>query len=110
MTGTAPPLFLFATIRPRPDCAADARAALEEIIPQTLEEAGCRIFSLFASREEPGVLHLFECFDDDEALANHYAEPYTQRVFERYADWLAAPVAVRRLDPVSVASLAAAVD
>ena len=90
-------LFLFATIRPKPEHFSDAREALERITPQTLAEPGCHVFCPFISRDDPHVLHLFECFEDEAALQRHYGEAYTRDVFERYGDWLAAPVEVRKL-------------
>ncbi len=98
--GTAK-LFLAATIRPKPEHYADARAALEAIVPLTLDEPGCHVFSAFESRDEDHTLHLFECFDDEAALEVHYTKTYTRDVFEAYKTWLRAPVDVKRLSALS---------
>ena len=90
-------LFLFATIRPKPEFFEAARTALDELVPTTLKEPGCHIFSAFVSRDEPDTLHLFECFEDEAALTSHYEKPYTMAVFKKYESWLAAPVEVRKL-------------
>ncbi|WP_299612442.1 putative quinol monooxygenase [uncultured Tateyamaria sp.] len=94
-------LFLFATIRPKPEHFAEARAALDALIPETLGESGCLMFAAFESFSEDGVLHLFEHFADQAALDAHYAQPYTQGVFARYERWLSAPVEVKRLSAIS---------
>lgn len=94
-------LFLFATIRPKPQHFDEARAALDALIPDTLEEPGCLMFAAFESVSEDGVLLLFEHFADQAAFDAHYAQPYTQDVFARYEGRLRAPVEITRLSPIS---------
>lgn len=103
MTGR---LFLFATIRVKPEHVVDARAALDELMAPTLAEPGCHVFAAFAARDMPDMLHLFECFDDEAALEAHYAQDYTKAVFAAYADWLVAPVETRKLTALSPRTLA----
>ncbi|NIA68958.1 antibiotic biosynthesis monooxygenase [Pelagibius litoralis] len=88
---------LFARIVPKPEHLEDARQAIQEIIPATRREAGCREFVLHEARDGAGHLFLYETWDDDAALEAHYAQPYTLSVFERYRDWLAEPVQITKL-------------
>ena len=90
-------LFLFATITPKPESFADARAAVIEIIPYTLKEDGCVQFTLLEDKADDGRLYLVEEWTDEAALQAHYAQPYTQAVFDRYRNWLAEPVATVRM-------------
>ncbi len=99
--GNTSGLFLFATIRPKPEHFQDARAALDALIPETLREPGCHMFAAFESASEEGVLHLFEHFDDQAALDAHYAQPYTRDVFARYENWLSGPVEITRISAIS---------
>lgn len=99
-------LYLFATIHPKPEFFNDARAALDQLVPPTLNEPGCHVFSAFVSHTQPNTLHLFECFDDEAALELHYAQPYTKEVFEKYQTWLAAPVEILKLGSSSLTSAA----
>lgn len=94
-------LFLFATIRIKPEHLDKARAALDELMIPTLGEPGCHMFAAFASKDADNTLHLVECFDDEAALEAHYAEDYTKEVFAAYADWLAAPIEITRMSPLS---------
>ncbi len=94
-------LFLFATIRIKPEYFEQARAALDGLMPPTLAEAGCHVFSAFQSQDQDNTLHLFECFDDMDALNAHYAADYTKEVFTAYEEWLAAPVEVTKLSAIS---------
>ena len=91
------PLSLFAQITPKAQHFDAAREAVLEIIPATLEEAGCREFVLHEARDGSGKLFLYETWDNEAALEAHYAQPYTRSVLERYKDWLAAPVQVTKL-------------
>ena len=104
MSDGKPKLFLFAVIQPKPEHFDDAKSALDALIPLTLKEPGCHVFSAFISKDRSNTLHLFECFDDEEALAFHYAQDYTARVFKKYEDWLAAPVEVTRMSASSPVS------
>ena len=99
-------LFIFATIRPKPQHVDDVLGALEGLIPPTLAEPGCHLFSVFRNREDPAVVHLYEAFDDDAALERHYAADYTKSVFQQYEEWLGAPVEVTRLKAASALSAA----
>ena len=90
-------LFLFATITPKPEFFAEARAALMSILPDTRKEQGCLLFDLLDDEQEGGRIYLWEEWADDAALQAHYAEPYTLAVFEKYRNWLAEPVAIVRM-------------
>ena len=99
-------LHVFATIRPKPDHFGDAKTALENLIPPTLSEPGCHLFTVYENLDEPGVLHLFEIFDDEAALHAHYDKDYTQDVLEKYKGWLNAPVEIVHLAVTSDSSSA----
>lgn len=88
---------LFARIVPKPEHFEDARQAIQEIVPATRREAGCREFVLHEARDGAGQLFIYETWDDDAALEDHYAQPYTRAVFRRYEDWLATPVEITKL-------------
>jgi quinol monooxygenase YgiN len=61
------------------------KAALLGIIPATLAEPGCRVFTLLEGPEE---LWLFEEFDDEAALRFHLEQEYTKAVSNNYSEWL----------------------
>jgi quinol monooxygenase YgiN len=98
-------LYLFATIKPKPEHFNDAKAALEELIPPTLGEPGCHLFTVLETRDELGVLHLFEIFDDEAAVQAHYEKEYTKSVFAKYQSWLSSPVTIQHLSMTSPSSL-----
>ncbi len=86
---------LIAQIVPKPQHLAEARTALENILPATRAEPGCRVFNLL---EGDGALWLYEEWDDKAALEAHYIQPYTREVFAAYQDWLAEPVDITELE------------
>lgn len=97
MTAAEERLHIFATIRPKPEFLDVAKQALEDLIPPTLAEPGCHLFTVHENRDTPGVLHLFEIFDDDAAVQEHYEQDYTKDVFAKYQNWLDAPVEIQHL-------------
>ncbi|MEQ3747677.1 MAG: putative quinol monooxygenase [Henriciella sp.] len=101
-------VHIFATIKLKPEHFEKARSAVAEIVPMTLNELGCRAFALYTSQSDANTLHLFEMFESEDALAHHYAQDYTKRVFQAYEEWLAEPVLVQRITPYSATSNAGA--
>lgn len=94
-------LHIFATIKPKPEHFNDAKTALEELVPPTLAEPGCHLFTVLENRDEPGILHLFEIFDDEAAVQAHYEKGYTKDVFAKYQNWLQSPVDIQHLSVTS---------
>ncbi|WP_299850912.1 putative quinol monooxygenase [uncultured Roseovarius sp.] len=85
MTNT---LFVFAEIKPKPEHFNDAQQAIIGILDQTRAESGCRSFKLFEAPDQDR-LYLFEEWQDQDALDQHHAQPYTAAVFKSYEEWLA---------------------
>lgn len=88
-------LCIVATITPRPEHLAAARAAILGIVPDTVAEPGCRTFRLLEGGD--GRLRLYEEWTGEDALEAHHAKDYTRAVFTAYEDWLAEPMDIVRL-------------
>ena len=91
-------LFLIAKVNPKPKHFEDAKTALLDIIEQTLQEDGCIQFELYDDKK---YLYLYEEWIDESALAQHYEEPYTKVVFDKYQKWLLEPVEVMKMEKSS---------
>lgn len=93
MKSPDPRLYLMARIVPKAEYFNEAKAALEELIPPTLEEEGADCFRLHEGQENgTSILFLYETFTNQEALDFHFTQGYTQKVFEQYQAWLAEPI------------------
>ncbi len=95
-------LVIFAQITPKPEFFDDAKNAILNIIPQSLAEAGCRMFSLHTSKTmEDHSLYLYEIWDDASDHEYHLNQEYTKTVFAAYQVWLEKPVQIIKLDKIS---------
>ena len=92
-------LFIFAEIKPKSEHFEKAKKAIRNVLTETRAEKGCRSFDLFNSPDQ-STLYLFEEWDDQNALDEHYAKPYIIEVFKAYEDWLAEPPRILPLDSV----------
>ncbi|MEM6581956.1 MAG: antibiotic biosynthesis monooxygenase [Pseudomonadota bacterium] len=89
-------LFVFARISPKEQHFREAKQAIIDILHQTREEPGCRQFELHENALEKS-LFLYEEWEGEAALQEHYEKPYTAAVFEHYQDWLSSPVEVFKM-------------
>ena len=85
---------IFATITPKSEYFDDAKEAIRSILDNTRQESGCIQFDIHTN-ESASELFLYEQWDDESALQNHYEQSYTKRVFKSYETWLAKPVDVK---------------
>lgn len=91
-----PSLFIFATITPNKENYNQAYKAIQSILKPTRDEAGCLQFHLFKNSTDSEI-YLFEEWTDELALEKHYNKDYTLAVMEKYDDWLARPLDVKKL-------------
>jgi len=95
-------LYITADICLKPEYFAQGKAALESILNPALNESGCHVFSLMESQTDANKLHLFEIFESEQALEQHYQKDYTKAVFANYDKWLAEPIEVRKMKSASM--------
>jgi quinol monooxygenase YgiN len=62
--------------------------ALTRLSPLSRDEPGCRYYQAYRDPAEPRVFHIFEIYDDDDAVAAHASSAH----FEQYALGQAIPV------------------
>jgi len=55
-------------------------------------EAGCVIFNIHQSNQDPQIFWLYEKWYDQAALDFHFAQTYTQELFEFFKESLEVPV------------------
>ncbi|MGH7885442.1 MAG: putative quinol monooxygenase [Thermodesulfobacteriota bacterium] len=92
----------FARIVPKTEHFNDAKEAILGIIPKTLNEQGCHVFTLHeAGDKNDPALYLYEVWEDKNAFKFHHEQEYTKEVFKSYKNWLAEPVEIKQLEKVS---------
>ncbi len=60
------------------DRLASARQELQQLAQQTLDEAGCSVFTVHHDPAEPTRFLLWERFDDEAAFRQHFEQPHTK--------------------------------
>ncbi len=73
-------IVISGTVRIRPDARAAAIAAATEMAVATRREPGCGAYRFGFDVEDANVVHLFEEWESDEALARHFQTEH-MRVF-----------------------------
>ena len=53
---------------------------LRKLAPLSRAEPGCRLYQAYHDPDAPGVFHLFEIYDDEEALAAHGSSEHFRRL------------------------------
>jgi quinol monooxygenase YgiN len=72
-------IALRATWKAKPGSEAAVLGALQKLAPRSREEPGCRLYQAYHDPDEPGVFHIFEIYDDEEAVAAHGSSEHFQR-------------------------------
>ena len=63
-------------------------------------EPGCLMFNIVQDSADPGILYLFEVYQDDKAMAAHKKAPHFLEWLQTTKEWLAAPLEVARCTTV----------
>jgi quinol monooxygenase YgiN len=71
---------LQATWRVKPGNEAAVLDALEQLASRSRAEPGCRLYQPYHDPDTPGVIHIFEIYDDEEALAAHGSSEHFQEL------------------------------
>lgn len=91
------PLFLIATIRPRPDRVIEAERELRVLMEATRNEPGCLFMELVESPDEPGVWTMLEKFRSREDWDDHMRTEHVIRGNAALQDLLSEPTDLRLL-------------
>ncbi|MDQ1502985.1 MAG: hypothetical protein QOD57_712 [Actinomycetota bacterium] len=91
------PLITVARFEPRPEYAAAVEEALREAVRAAHREAGCLLYALHRTSDEPPALVMIEEWDGAEAAAAHVAGPGVRRLLGALDGRLAGRPQVTRL-------------
>lgn len=94
---------VFATFRPHPEKLDEMRSTLDTMIEHTRQEPGCRTYDLYRSGDDDApAFHLFESYDDQDALEAHRAADYFKAYRAKLPDLLASPLEVAVMSEADV--------
>lgn len=98
-------LVIAGTIRIDPDKQAEAIPAALEVMEATRAEAGCISYAFSASLGEPGLIHVFEEWESQEALDAHFGTPHMARFLQALGGFGIRSMELQRYEVASVGPL-----
>ncbi len=94
-------IVLWIKITPKSEFFKDTKEAMLKIIPQALEDKGCKCFSLHESNMEGDhSFYLYEIFDSQDAYTRCAEQPFSLKIRESFKLWLACPPSLIKLSKV----------
>jgi quinol monooxygenase YgiN len=69
-------LVVAGTIVIDPAKRLEAEAAFEKMRAATLKEPGCITYQAYFDRTDPGIIFMFEKWENEEALTAHFSTPH----------------------------------
>ena len=69
-------LIVLAKAQVSEDAMDSAKAAIADMVAASTAEAGCIAYAFTQDILQPGVLHIIEKWQDEAALAEHFATPH----------------------------------
>lgn len=97
-------IAVIATFHPRPDAVDETLEVLRGMVGPTRDEPGNSVYDLYREDGDGTIaFHLFEVYDDDDALQAHRGTDHYVAYRAAIGDLLAEPIGVSVLQPVDVA-------
>jgi quinol monooxygenase YgiN len=96
------PVTVFASFRPLPEHREAFLDLMAMMVENTRQEPGCRTYDMYADAD--GGYHLFEIYDDQDALQAHRDAEYYQHYRANVIDMLDGGIGVVVLSAVDAAS------
>ena len=94
------PLYLVATIRPRPERLAEARAALHALMSASQAEEGCELYDLVVSSEAPNTWLMLEKWTSRDHWDAHMLTDHNAAFGKSVDRLVAEPITLSFYDPV----------
>jgi quinol monooxygenase YgiN len=80
MTADGDQIVMLVTFKVKSEMRSTFKQALLDDVSNARQESGCISMVLFEAKDDPGILFLFERWQNQSALDNHFAQPYTKAV------------------------------
>jgi len=98
-------IVIAVTIPVKPEAREEARKLFTVLEEATRKEAGCLTYTFYADRNDPNTLFLFEEWESEEALANHYQTEHMKHFTPQAPTILAGAPSAKRYTVTSAAPL-----
>ena len=89
-------LVVAGRVQVKPEVRTEAVRAALAMARATQAEAGCRSYRFYSDLEEPNTFFIFEEWEDEEALARHFATPHMATFQQQLPRFIAAPPSITR--------------
>jgi len=91
-------LVIAGIIKVKPESRAEAVRAAVKMATATHAEPGCTTYRFSADLEDPNTIYIFEEWESDEALMQHFQSPHMAEFNAAIPRFLAAPPSIDRFD------------
>ncbi len=98
-------LIVSGHVKVKPESRAEAAQAALEMVKATLAEPGCKSYGFYADLEDPNTFLIFEVWESEAALMQHFATPHMATFNARIPKFLAAPPSIDRYDVSNVVKM-----
>ncbi len=98
-------IVIAVTIPVKPEAREEARTLFTVLEEATRQEAGCLSYTFYADRHDPNTLFLFEEWESEEALANHYQTEHMKHFTPHAPTILAGAPSAKRYTVTAAAPL-----
>ncbi|MEM7347872.1 MAG: putative quinol monooxygenase [Chloroflexota bacterium] len=93
------------TVQINPDHRDEAIQVAIEMSKATQQEEGCVTYMFYADLENPDTFLVFEVWETDEALANHFQTDHMKVFQQKLPKLVAGPPNIKRYEVESVSDL-----
>lgn len=98
-------LVIAGKIKVKPETRAEAAQAALKMVKATLAEPGCKTYGFYAELEDPNTFLIFEVWESEAALMQHFQTPHMAEFNAAAPRYLAAPPSIDRYDVSSVTKM-----
>ena len=98
-------IVIAGSVRVRPEKRDDAVRAAVAMAEETRAEAGCVSYRFYSDLVDPALFFVFEEWQDEAALARHFASEHMKEFRRVLPEIVAGPAAIKRYAVGSVAAM-----
>lgn len=76
----------------------EVQSLLQAIVTPTRQETGCLDYRLYCNRNDPTIFVFIEQWSDEQAITDHFQQPYMQTFFSKALPLLAEPPQIEQYE------------